>query len=251
LLEGRGALTLLRRALPRGAARVLACRTPDQLRAALQRRLADAVVVSPRALSLPVLERLAADHPSVPVVALAPFRADDGELLAACAGQLRLPVLVEGVDDAALAELLRRHGAAAERRRLLADAPRLLPLRTPLQRDVWERVLARAHAPLTTRELAESFGVSREHLSRQFALEAAPNLKRVIDLARVATAAHLLQSPAYAPATVAQLLGYASASHLGQSARRVAGVGVRQLGPLGPRGVLVAFTRGRRTRSRL
>lgn len=251
LTDGRAALAALKRALPRGAGRVVACRSVDQVRALLGRRLADAVVVSPRSVPLSTLTALAADFPAVPLICYAAFRPDDGELLHAVATALGAPVAVEGVDDAVLGDLVVRSGATAQRRRALADAPRLLRLRTDLQRAVWDLILAMAHAPVRASGLARKLGMSREHLSREFALEAAPNLKRVIDLARVATAAHLLQNPGCTAATVARMLGFASASHLGSTARRVAGTSNRGLATLGPRGVLVAFARGGRTRSRV
>jgi AraC-like DNA-binding protein len=250
LTDGRAALAALRRALPRGAGRVIACRSLDQVRAVLGRRLADAVVASPRTTPLTALSALAADFPAVPIICYAAFRPDDGELLHAVATTLHAPVAVEGVDDPVLGELVMRHGATAQRRRALGDAPRLLRLRTDLQREVWALILSVAHAPVRAGALAKKLGVSREHLSREFALEAAPNLKRVIDLARVATAAHLLQNPGCTAATASRMLGFASASHLGSTARRVAGTSNRGLAALGPRGVLLAFAKGR-TRSRV
>ena len=78
----------------------------------------------------------------------------------------------------------------------------------------------------------------------------APNLKRVIDLARTACAADLLGNPGYTVRAVVNILGYASPSHLAGAARRVAGVVPHELRDLGPRGVLGRFVRGR-TRSRL
>lgn len=251
LTDGRAALAALRRTLPRGAGRVVACRTVDQVRAVLARRLSDAVVASPRIATVAALAALAKDFPAVPIICYSAFRPDDGELLHSAATLLRAPVAVEGVDDAILGELVLRTGASAQRRRLLADAPRVLRLRTELQREVWDLILAIAHAPIRAGALARKLGMSREHLSREFALEAAPNLKRVIDLARTATAAHLLQNPGCTAATVARMLGFASASHLGSTARRVAGTNNRGLVELGPRGVLFAFVRGGRTRSRV
>lgn len=250
LTDGRAALAALRRSLPRGGHRVVACRSVEQVRGLLARRLTDAVVVSPRAIPVAALLALAADFPAVPVFGFAAFRPDDAELLHACAAQLRIPVAVEGVDDAILGELLRRAGATALRRRALGDAPRLLRLRTDLQREVWDLTLGLAHAPIRAAQLARKLGMSREHLSREFALEAAPNLKRVIDLARVITAAHLLQNPGCTATSAARMLGFASTSHLGSTARRIAGTGAAGLAALGPHGVLVAFARGR-TRSRL
>ena len=250
LTDGRAALAALKRALPRGAGTVVACRTLDQVRSVLARRLAEAVVVSPRMVPLPALTQLARDFPAVPIVCYTAFRPDDGELLLAVARTLRAPVAVEGIDDALLGGLLARVGASAERRRALADAPRVLRLRSPRQVEVWQLILSLAHAPIRSASLARKLSMSREHLSREFAMEAAPNLKRVIDLARVATAAHLLQNPGCDAQVVSRMLGFASPSHLGTTAKRVAGTTNKGLVELGPKGVLNAFARGR-TRSRL
>ena len=64
----------------------------------------------------------------------------------------------------------------------LADAPRLLRLTEPLQRQAWDILVARCGAAGAHAALARRLGVSREHLSRQFGAGGAPNLKRVIDL---------------------------------------------------------------------
>lgn len=250
LTEGRAALGALKRALPRGSARVVACRTLDQVRQVVGRRLSDAIVVSPRLASPSALAALRQEFPAVPIICFASFRPDDGELLHACAAGLGAPIAVEGVDDAVIGAIVARASATAHRRRAMSEAPRLLKLRSELQQQVWEMVLGAGHGPLRTETLAKRFRMSREHLSREFALEAAPNLKRVIDLARVATAAQLLQNPGISSATAARMLGFASSSHLGTAAKRVAGVTTTGLGALGPKGVLGAFVRGR-TRSRL
>jgi AraC-like DNA-binding protein len=92
--------------------------------------------------------------------------------------------------------------------------------------------------------------VSREHLSRQFGAGGAPNLKRVIDLTRVACAAQLLANPGYSVPIVVRVLHFASSSHLSSTSRRIANVPTRGLGELGPAGVLQAFVKGN-TRSRL
>lgn len=250
LTEGRAALAALKRALPRGAGTVVACRSLEQVRGVLARRLVEAVVVSPRLAPLAALQELARDFPAVPLICYTAFRPDDGELLFAVARTLRAPVAVEGIDDALLGGLLQRLGATAERRRALGDAPRVLRLRSERQVEVWQLILSLAHAPIRSATLARKLQMSREHLSREFALEAAPNLKRVIDLARVATAAHLLQNPGCDAQQVARLLGFASPSHLGTTAKRVAGTSNGGLAALGPKGVLQAFAKGR-TRSRV
>jgi AraC-like DNA-binding protein len=158
-------------------------------------------------------------------------------------------VLVEGVDNAVAGEWIAARTAQAARRSALEDAPRLLRLTDPLQLAAWDEVLRRVSLPTKTAQVAQALHVTREHLSRQFAAGGAPNLKRVIDLARTACAADLLGNPGYTVRAVVRILGYASPSHLAGAARRVAGVTPHELGELGPRGVLARFLRGR-TRSR-
>jgi AraC-like DNA-binding protein len=238
----------LRRGLARQA-RIRACRGTDEIRGLLQRSVADAVVVDVSGDGLEPALRLAADYPRVPVFGFSPFRPDDGAALDRCRRGLA-GVLVWGVDDAAAGELVARHTASRARERELADAPRLLRLTEPIQRRAWLEVLARVDAHPTTTDIARAVRRSREYLSREFAAGGAPNLKRVIDLARIACAADLLGNPGYASGTVAAILGFSSAGHFRAAARRITGAAPLELGRLGPRGVLQRFLRGR-TRSRI
>lgn len=248
LLESRTALAALRRTLPRGGPGLVTCRSAVSLRRVLASRLVDAVVLAPSPATLPELAELRRRLPGLPVLAYAPFRPDDGELLLACRRHA-VPVAIEGVDDSVVGEMVARGSLTAERRRALADAPRILRLTEPLQRSAWSVLLGEVERPLRTSELARRLAVSREHLSRQFGAGGAPNLKRVIDLTRIACAAQLLANPGYSIPTVVKLLHFASSSHLSGTARRIANVSTIGLGPLGPRGVLQAFARGN-TRSR-
>ena len=251
LYAGPAARTALRRALPRGRARLVSCRAAPRLERLLHAALADAVIVDVR---LPggcdLLARCRAAFPRLPRFAYTAFRPDDGALLKACVTALGATPIVQGVEDAVLAELLLPLTASAARETSLAAAPRLLRLVEPLQERAWREVLRRVGGPIRAADIARALKVSREHLSRQFGAGGAPNIKRVIDLARTATAADLLANPGYSVRTVARILRFSSASHLSGSARRVAGVTAAQLPALGPRGVLAAFLRGR-TRSRL
>jgi AraC-like DNA-binding protein len=249
VLDSRSALQALRRTLPRGGLTVVSCRGLGALRRMLGGRLVDAVVLSPGGIPLADLAELRSSMPGMPVVAYAAFRPDDGELLLACRKHNIAVVAVEGVDDAVVGEMVARVSLTAERRRALAEAPRMLRLTEPLQRAAWDLLLAEVERPIRTTELARRLAVSREHLSRQFGAGGAPNLKRVIDLTRIACAAQLLANPGYSIPTVVGLLHFASSSHLSGTARRIANVPTSGLGPLGPRGVLQAFVRGN-TRSR-
>ena len=251
LLASRTARAAIRRAMPRGRARLVACRGAAQLQRALHAALADAVVIDVRAAGgLELLAWCHAEFPQVPRFAYSAFRPDDGALLRSAVTECGAVPVVEGVEDAVVADLLLPLTASATRERSLALAPKLLRLVEPLQERAWREVLRRVGGPIRAADIARALKVSREHLSRQFGAGGAPNIKRVIDLARAATAADLLSNPGYSVRTVAKILRFSSASHLSGSARRVAGVTAAELPALGPKGVLAAFLRGR-TRSRL
>jgi AraC-like DNA-binding protein len=252
LLDSRGALTALRRTMPRGGHRIVACRSADGLRRVLGRRVLDAVVVGLRAMRSAELLGMRVQFPALPVVAYGVFRPDDGELLFRLAQPEGVAAIaVEGVDDSVVGELVWSQSLSQQRRFLLADAPRLLRLSEQLQQQTWQVLLADGWSPLRSAELARRLGLSREHLSRQFGAGGAPNLKRVIDLMRVVSAAQLLANPGYSARDVARLLGFASQSHLGATSRRIAGIPAAQLGAAGPRVAFEAFVRdGARGRSR-
>ena len=216
----------------------------------LQEQLVNAVVLDIRLNLVDAAVNLIESYPRVPVFAYSAFRPDDGRLLAACAALGLRGILVAGIDDALAGEFIAARSAASERRALLADAPRRLRMSEPVQLAVWETVLRRVEEPMRTADLADELGMTREHLSREFAAGGAPNLKRVIDLARIACAAHLLTNPGYAVSRVAHILHFSSSSHLAGCARRIAGVPARRLAQLGLPGVLQRFVGGR-THSRL
>jgi AraC-like DNA-binding protein len=249
-LESRSALVALRRTLPRGGPGVVSCRSPAALLRLLERRLVDAVVVAPSPVWLPALAELTSRLPGLPILAYGPFRPDDGEVLLACRSHALAGVAVEGVDDPVVGDMVVRSSATAARRRALADAPRVLRLTEPLQRRAWDLLLGEVEKPIRTSTLARRLEVSREHLSRQFGAGGAPNLKRVIDLTRVACAAQMLENPGYGIPTVVRVLHFASSSHLSGTARRIANVPTAGLAALGARGVLSAFAKGN-TRSRM
>lgn len=251
LVSGAEATQILRRSLPAGGPWTLVvCRNPGALRRTLDTRLVDAVVFNPALIPLSSLEPLSESFPGIPWVVLAPFRPDDGNLLLECRAAGVVQILIQGVDNAVAGDLVIRVSAAAERRRALSDAVRLLRLSEPIQKQVWSDLLDRVDQPIRTNEIAKRLGCTREHLSREFGAGGAPNLKRVIDLSRVACASAMLRNPGYDVATVAGILRFATASHLNATARRIAGVPSGGLAALGPRGVLANFARGK-TRSRV
>lgn len=238
----------VKRGFPRRAAAVRLCPTLDGVARLLAERLVDAVVVDVKAAADEVFA-WPARFRGIPFFALSAFRPEDLGLVARCRSAGFAGVLVEGVDNAVAGEWVAARGAGAARRAALAEAPRLLRLSEPLQLAAWEEVLARGPGA-STGQVARALRVSREHLSREFAAGGAPNLKRVLDLVRVACAAELVRGPGYTARAVAGILGFASSSHLTAAARRVAGVGTAELAGLGARGVLQRFARGR-TRSRV
>ncbi len=240
----------IRRGLPRRGWRVERCSSPERLEWLFDRRLIDGVVVNVRDGSLlPALD-LIPRYPRVPFFATGAFRPSDAGLVRRCRRTGVAGILVEGVDEDAAGEMIQARSASHRRREELSDAPRLLRLTEPIQRRAWDEVLARVERRTTTADIARAVRRTREHLSREFGAGGAPNLKRVIDLARIAWAADLLANPGYTVGSVSGLLHFASASHLAACSRRVAGVAPTGLSALGPRGVLLRFVRGR-TRSRL
>ena len=250
LLDSRAGLVTLRRTPASAPPSVVACRSVAGLRRAYEGHLLDAVVVGRKRLDDLDFDRLRRLFPQIPVVVYGPFRPDDGALLLRLKERDRVAaVAVEGVDDSVVGNLVGRHTLSRVRQAALADAPRLLRLTEPLQREAWAALLSVAGRPVRTEELAAVLGVSREHLSRQFGAGGAPNLKRVIDFLRIVCAAQLLASPGYDAKVVAGLLEFTTLSHLNAVSRRIAGVPARRLAPMGPRGVLLAFTRSG-TRSR-
>ena len=242
--------TTLRRALPRRGVRMVSCRSIDRVLTVIQRELVDAVVVDVRKFGTEGALEIVENFPGIPVFALSPFRPDDGRLIAECRDGGMRGILVQGVDDAVVGEVLMANSASRLCRDALAAAPRLLRLTESPQLRAWNEVLDRVGKPTTTSDIAQSIGHTREYVSREFAAGGAPNLKRVIDLVRAAWAADLLKNPGYTVRTVSEILQFSSPSHLTGCARRVAGVASTELANLGPLGVLKRFRRGR-TRSRL
>jgi AraC-like DNA-binding protein len=250
LLDSRSAHQALRRTLPATPPTLYACRSAAGLRRAYATRLLDAVVLGRRALRELDLGALHRDFPGIPVVAFGSFRSDDGGLLLSLTERGWLSaIIVEGVDDTVAGDLVRRHSLSAARARALGEAPRLLRLREPLQQVAWRRLVMMAGPGVTTAQVASTLGVSREHLSRQFAAGGAPNLKRVIDLLRIVCAAQLLANPGYDVKTVAALLQYGTVSHLYEMSRRIVGQPAAALGTMPPGAVVGAFLRvGMRSR---
>jgi AraC-like DNA-binding protein len=158
-------------------------------------------------------------------------------------------ILAEGVDDIVAKDVVAPRTFSARFMSALAEPPASLGLKTPMQRATWRSILAGAGRPVRTAALASEVGVSREHLSRHFSTPGAPNLKRVIDLVRMISAAELAKNPGLDIRDVAKILGFASSSHLAVTAQRVLGTRPASLSRLRTVDLIDRFTQGR-TRSR-
>jgi AraC-like DNA-binding protein len=249
LLESRSALTALRRSFPRGSPPVMGCRSPAGLERVLATRLVEAIVVGLGPARSEAVRALRARFPRVPLVLFAPVRSEDAPVLLALLPAGLAALAVEGVDDAITGELILRVSASQRRRDALADAPRVLRLREPLQQRAWELLAGSFDRPPPTATLARALRCSREHLSRQFAAGGAPNLKRVSDFLAVHAALTLLGNPGYSPSIVAGLLGFGGRGRLQQVVRRITGLGLPAAQAAGERDALARFLRTS-TRSR-
>ena len=193
---------------------------------------------------------LAREFPSFPFFALTPLRGTDGPAVARCAALEFTDVIVDGVDDEALRDIVLPSTFSTRFFDALQEPPPSLGITQPMQYAAWRCVVAQAGRTLRTNALAEAIGVTREHLSRTFAAEGAPNLKRVIDLVRLISAAELAKNPGYDIGDVARILGFASSSHLSSTAQRVVGTRPASLTRLRAIDLVERFSQGRyRSRS--
>lgn len=219
------ARAVLRAAFPRRRGRLLFTRSAEEFAGHLRDSLIDAAFVDLGHAQEDAwrVAELARDFPSVPFFGVLPLRAGDAPALGRCAGLGFVDVLLDTIDDGATRELVAPHLFSARFAEALRDPPRQFALESPLQRAAWRGIVAHGGRPVRTSVLAEALAVTREHLSRSFAAGGAPNLKRVIDLVRLVAAAELAKNPGYDIRDVAQVLGFASSSHLSSTAQRVVG----------------------------
>ena len=153
-------------------------------------------------------------------------------------------MLVEGVDDQATREIVLELTFSNRFAQALSDPPRALALQAPIQGAAWRFIVAHAGRPVRTSTLAQFLGVTREHLSRSFSAGGAPNLKRIIDLVRLLAAAELAKNPGYDLRDVANVLDFASSSHLASTASRVVGTRPASLTRLRTVDLIERFIRG-------
>jgi len=242
---------LARGAFARGRGRVIVARSAVDAAQAFRTQLVDAALVDVAAASDETwrVAALAREFPTAPFFGVLPLRANEAPALARCAALDFADVLVDGVDDAVARDLVLPHAFSSRFTEALRTPPDALALTTEMQRQAWREVVAHAGRVVRTDSLARSLGVTREHLSRTFATAGAPNLKRVIDLVRVAAAAELAKNPGYDVRDVARVLGFSSPSHLSTTARRVVGTRPTALTRLRTVDLIERFAHGR-TRSR-
>jgi AraC-like DNA-binding protein len=244
---------LLRKSFSRRRARLTLVRQRDELLAALRDDVTDAVIVD---LGAPTDElwqaaALARDYPSIPFLGFATLRPSDAATMArACSEFEFADCLVEGAEDPVQREMIAPIAFTSRFASTLTPAADPLGLVSDLQRRVWTLIVAHGGRTVRTEALAESVGLTREHLSRRFSAAGSPNLKRVIDLARLLAAAELAKNAGYDLPDVAKVLGFASASHLSASCQRVIGVKSSSLARLRPADLIDRFVRQGRGRSR-
>jgi AraC-like DNA-binding protein len=240
------ARAVARAAFPRRRARLLLAKTPEELEQTFRSSLVDATIIDLAGSGEDTWKaaRLAREFPSVPFFGLTTLRASESPALAQCAALDFADVLVESVDDTVLRHLVLRQAFSTRFAIALYDPPEALALSTPLQQQAWRAIVGWAGRPVRTQLLADALKVTREHLSRTFAAEGAPNLKRVIDLVRLIAAAELAKNPGYDVRDIAEVLDFASSSHLSSTAQRIVGTKPTSLARLRAVDLVERFTRG-------
>lgn len=236
-----------RAAFPRRRGHTVLVRTADEFDQAMRRELVDATVVDLAGAGDEggrVASR-AVDFPSTPFFGLVPLRSSDGEAVARAAALGFTDVLCEQVDEVCARDLIAPHGYSARFARALAEPPEPLRLVSDTQRRTWQAIVHHAGRPVTTTTLAVAIGVTREHLSRNFARGHGANLKRVIDLVRLISAAELSKNPGYDVRDVAAVLGFASSSHLAVTTQRIASTRPASLSGLRAVDLVERFAQGR------
>lgn len=224
LLKRERARALVRGAFPRRRAHLITVKSANDVSGLLVAQLIDGVLIDSgagedgsKALGM------AADFPTVPFFLVTPSLPQDSPTIAKAIDGGIAELLVEGLDDASARDIVLKRSFSHRFERALFAPPSALQLETPLQMAVWQSVVRRAGRPVRTDQLAKELGVSREHLSRSFAVGNAPTLKRVIDLVRLIAAAELSKNPGFDVRDVAVVLGFASSSHLSGTSQRLVG----------------------------
>lgn len=238
--------TLVKAVFPRRRARVVLTRSVEDFDAAFKTNLVDAAVVDVGGAQEDTwrVASRAREYPSVPFFGLAALRAAEGPALAQCASYEFADVLVDGIDDGVARDIVGNLSFSTRFAKALDTAPPGLKLDSPLQQSAWKFIVSHAGRPVRTSTLATVLHVTREHLSRSFSAGGCPNLKRIIDLVRIVAAAELAKNPGYDLRDVANILDFASSSHLSSTAMRVAGTKPTSLARLRTVDLIERFTKG-------
>lgn len=241
------ARALARDAFPRRRCRSVFARDSAEFARAFRSELVDAALVDLAGSSEDAWKAAsqAREFPSAAFFGMLPVRAADAASVAKCASLDFVDVIAEGVDDVATRDLIMPRGFSARFAAALREPPPDLQLRSAVQRQTWQCIIAYGGRTVRTEEIAKSQGVTREHLSRSFASEGGPNLKRVIDLVRLIAAAELAKNPGYDIGDVARVLGFASSSHLSSTAQRIVGSRPGSLTTLRTVDLVERFVQGR------
>jgi len=241
-----------RTAFPKRKAKTVVVKSRDEFNEAMRRELIDAVVIDVGGGGEEAWELLALgqDFPSAPFFALVQSRTTDGPAIARATQMGVADILTEGIDEDAARDLVGPFTYTTRFARALQEPPAALGLSSDIQKKTWAALIAHAGRPVTTKDLAQEIGITREHLSRNFALGNGPNLKRVIDLVRLISAAELSKNPGYDVRDVAAVLGFASSSHLAVTTQRIASTRPASLAGLRAVDLVERFLQGR-TRSRV
>ena len=245
------AKALVRTAFPRRRWKIISTRSAEELEAVFRRVMVDAALIDMGGPDEDTWKAaaFAVEFPSAPFFAIMPLRPTDTPAAARCAGLGFIDLIVEGIDENSARELVLPHLFSTRFHQAIGDPPSTLGLTTVLQRSAWDVIVAHSGRPVTTKELAKAVGLSREHLSRNFAKPGAPNLKRVIDLVRLIAAAELAKNPGHDIRDIARILDFASSSHLAVTAQRIFGTRPASLARLRTVDLVDRFAQGR-TRSR-
>jgi AraC-like DNA-binding protein len=237
---------MIKTAFPRRRCRMVLARNAADFGAAFRSELVDAALVDLASghEDAPAVCLLAREFPASPFFGLSAMLAGDGPSVANAAAHEFADVLVDGVDESCARDLVARRGFSARFAHALRVPPEALALATDVQLRAWRYIVAHAGRRVQTGALATHLGVTREHLSRTFSADGAPNLKRVIDLVRLLAAAELSKNPGYDIRDVATVLDFASSSHLSSTAQRVVGIKPASLARLRAVDLILRFTRG-------
>jgi AraC-like DNA-binding protein len=237
---------MVKAAFPRRRCRIVFARTAADFGEAFRKELIDAALVdvaTPHDETWDVAA-FAREFPSSPFFALTTLRAGEGPAIAQCSELEFADVLVEGIDDGCAKDIVACRGFSARFAVALRTPPPVLMLTTSVQQKAWDYIVAHAGRRVRTVNLAKRLGVTREHLSRTFSAEGAPNLKRIIDLVRLLAAAELAKNPGYDIRDVASVLDFASSSHLSSTAQRIVGTKPASLARLRSVDLIQRFSRG-------